>query len=274
MSGGDRPGRLVLEAGDARLEISPADGGRISSVVVGGSELLVTEGSGPVMWGAYPMVPFAGRIRQGAFRFDGREFRLPINHPPHAMHGTAFVRPWSVLDERTIATDLGPDWPFSGRVVQRFELSRDGLAVSLTLEAEARMPGAVGWHPWFRRRLVGTAAAPRATSEPVELRFEPGRMFVRDADGIPTGELIPPTPGPWDDCFTDLRSAPRLTWPGALSLEIESSCDYWVVYDEPDDTVCVEPQSSPPDFVTIDPVIVEPGRPLTATMRWRWRPVG
>jgi aldose 1-epimerase len=274
MSGGEGTARLVLEAPDARLEISPADGGRISSVVVRGSELLLTEGLGPMSWGAFPMAPFAGRIRHGAFRFDGRDIGLPLNHPPHAIHGTVFVRSWSVLDDRTIATDLGPDWPFAGRAVQRFDLTADGLEVRLTLEADERMPGAVGWHPWFRRRLVGTAAAPAPASDPVELRLEAGRMFVRDEEGIPTGELVPPIPGPWDDCFTGLRSAPRLTWPGALELTIESSCDFWVVYDRPAHAVCVEPQSSPPDFVTIDPVVVEPGRPLTATMRWEWRPVG
>ena len=242
--------------------------------MVRGAELLVTEGAGPVMWGAYPMAPFAGRIRHGTFRFDGRTFRLPRNHPPHAMHGTAFLRAWSIDDEHTISTELGPDWPFAGRVSQRFELTEDGLAATLVLEAGTRMPGAVGRHPWFRRRLAGTPDAPTPVSRPAELRLEADRMFVRDAEGIPTGELVPPPPGPWDDCFTGLRSAPRLSWPGVLDLEIESSCRYWVVYDESADAVCVEPQTSPPDFVTIDPVVVEQDSPLNATMRWRWWPAG
>lgn len=274
MNGPNQPDRLVLEAGSARLEISPAEGGRISSVVVAGSELLVTDGMGPVTWGAYPMAPFAGRIRHGAFRFAGREVRLPLNDPPHALHGTVFMRQWSVVDDRTIAVDLGPDWPFAGRVVQRFELTPDGLRASLALEADEPMPGAIGWHPWFRRVLSGTVARPSAPSEPAELRLDAGRMYVRDAEGIPTGELIAPTPGPWDDCFTDLRSPPRLTWPGVMALEIESSCTCWVIYDRPAHAICVEPQSSPPDFVAFDPVVVEPGRPLEATMRWRWSAAG
>ena len=69
---------------------------------------------------------------------------------------------------------------------------------------------------------------------------------------------------------------PRLTWPGTLALEIESACDHWVVYDEPVEGVCVEPQTAPPDFVNLaaaagtEPTVVLPGRPLTATMHWRW----
>jgi aldose 1-epimerase len=262
---------LVLESGDARLEISPAAGGRMASFVVGGSELLARTGSGPFYWGCYPMVPFAGRIRDGTFDFDGRRVTLPRNMPPHAIHGTVLDRPWTVVDAGTLSIDLGPAWPFAGRVTQRFDLEDDELRVSLTLEADEPMPGAVGWHPWFPRRLTGSTARPASASEPAALAFDAARMLVRDPDGIPTGELVEPTPRPWDDCFTGLRSAPTLTWPGVLSLELTSSCDYWVVYDEPAETICVEPQSSPPDFVHLDPVLVTPGRPLPETMTWRWQ---
>jgi aldose 1-epimerase len=261
---------LVLERADARLEVSPAAGGRLASLVVRGSELLARTGDGPMAWGCFPMVPYAGRIREGTFEFEGRRVALPRTLASHAGHGTVLDRAWTVDDERTISIDLGPSWLFAGRVVQAFDLQEDALQVSLTLAAEEPMPGAVGWHPWFPRRLTGTSARPTSPSAAAILRFDAASMFVRDEDGIPTGELVEPTPRPWDDCFTGLRSAPRITWPGLLSLELTSSCDFWVVYDEPPDTICVEPQSSPPDFVRIDPVVVRPGAPLTATMTWRW----
>ena len=268
---GDAAYRLVLESGDARLEVDSAEGGRMASLIVDGSDLLARTGSGALYWGCYPMVPFPGRIRDGTFQFDGRRIELPRNLPPHAIHGTVMDRPWTVVDDGTLSIDLGPTWPFAGRVTQRFALGNDELRVSLTLEADEPMPGAVGWHPWFPRRLTGSASRPAAPSPPAVLGFDAAQMFVRDASGIPTGELVEPTARPWDDCFTGLRSAPTLTWPGVLSLEMTSSCDYWVVYDEPADTICVEPQSSPPDFVHLDPVVVTPGQPLTATMTWRWR---
>ena len=267
---GDAADRLVLESGDARLEVDSAAGGRMASLIVDGSDLLARTGSGALYWGCYPMVPFPGRIRDGTFQFDGRRIELPRNLPPHAIHGTVMDRPWTVVDDGTLSIDLGPTWPFAGRVTQRFALGNDELRVSLTLEADEPMPGAVGWHPWFPRRLTGSASRPAAPSPPAVLGFDAAQMFVRDASGIPTGELVEPTARPWDDCFTGLRSAPTLTWPGVLSLEMTSSCDYWVVYDEPADTICVEPQSSPPDFVHLDPVVVTPGQPLTAMMTWRW----
>jgi aldose 1-epimerase len=259
------PGQaLVLESGDARLEVAPRDGGRISSLRVGGHELLVTRSAeGPIYWGCYPMVPWAGRLRDGRFTFAGREYIVPHNLPPHAIHGVVFDRPWRSDDARTISIRLDRRWPFRGRVVQRFALRADGLTATLELHADESMPGVVGWHPWFRRRL--------ADGDPdVRLAFAAGVMLMRDASGIATAARVSPTSGPFDDAFTDLTASPVLQWPGRLRLAITSTCTWWVVYSERSDAVCVEPQSGPPDAPNLMPEVVEPGRPLVHTMTWRW----
>lgn len=269
-------GPLVLEAGDARLTVDPAQGGRMTSLVVAGQELLVTEGYGPIRWGCYPMAPFAGRIRDGRFTFRDREVILPLNLPPHAIHGTVFDRPWTAQGPERLTIDLGPDWPFRGRVDQVVALRPDGLDVTLTLDADEPMPVSLGWHPWFRRRLIGTAALPLGPSPPIELAFAPGRMLERGPDGLPTGAWVAPGPLPWDDCFGDVVAAPRVTWPGVLTLTLSADASYWVVYDESADGVCVEPQTAPPDAVNQPaigaPAMAAPGRPITTTMTWRWSP--
>ncbi len=167
----------------------------------------------------------------------------------------------------SIATDLGSDWPFAGRAVQRFELSADSLTCRLEVHADEPMPASIGWHPWFLRRLEGVPGE-------VELDLDAGAMLVRDADGIATDRRVEPPPGPWDDCFVDLRRPPLLRWPGFLELSVESDCPAWVIYTEPEDALCVEPQTAPPDALNRKPAIVEPGRPLVATMTWRWRRLG
>jgi aldose 1-epimerase len=255
---------LVLEAGDARAVVLPEDGGRLGSVTVGGTELLVTgDPEGPIYWGCYPMAPWAGRIRNGRFTFAGNEHTLPITMPPHAIHGVVYDRPWTVVAPDAIAVELDARWPFRGRVTQRFALGADGLEVSMTLEADEPQPVVMGWHPWFRRVLTeGTA--------PARLAFEPRAMAARDAVGIPTGELVPPPPGPWDDAFTDLAADPVLEWPGQLRLEVSSTCRWWVVYTMPEHAICVEPQSGPPDAVNGAPDVVAGGQAVTQVMRWRW----
>jgi len=254
---------LILEAPGVRMVVRPGEGGRIGSLVVDGRELLLTdESEGPIYWGAYPMAPWAGRIRHGRFSFAGRDHQLPLGLPPHAIHGVVYDRPWAVTGPSEIAIDMDGRWPFGGRVTQRFALAADGLEVTMTLEADEPMPVTMGWHPWFRRVLAPGGA-------PVELRFDSAEMLVRDGEGMPSGERITPPPGPWDDAFTGLRSNPVLAWPG-LRLELSSSCAWWVVYTEPEDAVCIEPQSGPPDAANGNPEVVAPGSPLTHVMRWRW----
>jgi len=171
-------------------------------------------------------------------------------------------RPWRVDGPDAISIEMDERWPYRGRVTQRFALTEDGLDIEMTLEAFEPQPAAIGWHPWFRRALE-----PGGT--PVSLAFDAAEMLVRDEEGIPSGERTTQPDGPWDDCFTGLRSDPVLTWPG-LRLTLSSSCAWWVVYTEPEYAVCVEPQSGPPDAANLAPQVVEPGVPLTHTMRWRW----
>jgi aldose 1-epimerase len=259
---------LSLRVGDAALTIDPVEGGRFASLVVSGHELLVTEGPSQIEWGSYLMAPFAGRIRDGRFTFRGQDYQLETNLPPNAIHGTVFNRPWEVTaqtaERAELATDLGPGWPFRGRVTQTVVLRPDGLDALLALEADEPMPAWFGWHPWFRREVSGVNA---------ELEFTAEQMYERGPDGLPTGRLVPPSPRPWDNAFVGVRAPIRLTWPGVLSLELSSTAGVWVAYDERPYAICLEPQTAPPDAVNLNTVkvpIAEPGHPLSMSMSWRW----
>jgi aldose 1-epimerase len=268
---------ITLRAGKAALTIDPAAGGRLSSLVVDGYELLVTEGFGPIEWGCYPMAPFAGRIREGRFTFRGRSYEVDRNLPPHAIHGTVFERPWDVtlhdVDSAELAIDLGPGWPFAGRVTQSTVLRHDGLDATLVLEADEPMPAWLGWHPWFRRSLRRMPDDTRSASPSAYLDFSAERMYRRDSNGLPTGNLVDPTSGPWDDAFIDVARPPRLRWPRVMTLDISSTADVWVIFDERPEGICVEPQTAPPDAVNLPGDLVpiaEPERPVSISMGWRW----
>lgn len=266
VKGGASSDELRLTAAGSTVVVDLAAGGRLASLVVAGHELLKTAGDGPYGWGSFVMAPYAGRVRDGTFTFAGRQYVLPRLDPPHAIHGTVFLRRWTRLSADTISAELGPDWPFRGRVFQTFELAPDSLRCLMRLEADEPMPASIGWHPWFRRKLDGVPGG-----HDLSLELHAGAMYRRDAAGIATRELVPPPAGPWDDCFTDLRTPPTLRWPGVLELAIESDCPAWVVFTVPTDALCVEPQTAPPNALDVDPTIVVPGQPLTAEMVWRWR---
>jgi aldose 1-epimerase len=265
------PPPIELRSGEARCVVDP-DGGRLVSLQVAGLDLLLTpaddpDGSGH--WGSFVMAPWAGRTRRGQFSFAGTRHQLPLNSPPHAIHGTVRHRRWTVLASSACAggleTDLGPDWPFPGRCRQVIVLSADHLELTVTVLSDGGdMPAAVGWHPWFRRRL--------ARGEPARLDLPAGAMYRRDDEFVAVPDLLrPPPPGPWDDCFTELSGPPTLHWDGALSLAVESDCPCAVVFDHPADAICIEPQTGPPDALHLGPAMVTLDRPLVATTTWRWR---
>lgn len=234
--------------------------------MVHGHELLITAGDDEAFgWGSFPMVPYAGRVAGGRFPSSGVSLDLPITMDPNAIHGTAWTQHWTRVSDTVMQTDLGSDWPLGGTVTQSVEHTDDFLEVTLTVTAaEQAMPAMVGWHPWFRRRLL------QDPSCSAELRFDAATMYELDDVMIPTGALVEPSEGPWDSCFTDVAQPLSVTWPGVVRLDLASSCDHWVIYDRPDHAVCVEPQSDAPDAFNRTPTVLAPGKSLTESFRITW----
>lgn len=252
---------IELRAGSAVCTVSAQDGGRVATLRVGDTDLIVgPDPSLPVGgWGSYPMVPWAGRLRNGRFSFDGVDYQLPINFDTHAIHGTGFERPWDVVtrDARSVALACHLDWVLGGDSEQLIELSDDSLSCMLVARAGDRpMPATIGWHPWFVK------------PERVDLRFE--HMFLRDDDYITDGRVVAPPPPPWDDCFSGAIATPKL-WIDGIEVTITSDCDHWVVYDMPEHATCVEPQTAPPDAFNIGGATrLEPGQELRRSMKISW----
>ncbi len=257
---------IQLNNQHTRVEIDEHQGGRIAQIHINGLTLLVGNNQQTLAWGCYPMLPWVGRLQNGQLHWQGRQYHLPVNFEGHAIHGTCFNRAWSVREHSThhcvLEIDLGQHWPFKGKAIQTFYLSENSLQLELTLFAlEQPFPACMGWHPWFKRQLERGA--------PLQLQFEAEQQFGCDTQLIPTGKLIPPAPAPWDDCFLNPLSTPRLTWPNALQLEIESPCTHWVVYSKPQHALCVEPQIGAANLVQA--ITVTPDAPLCAQANFKWR---
>ncbi len=192
---------------------------------------------------------------------------MPLNAPPHAIHGTARDALWRTArkssDEAVLTYDLTDPWPYPGRVTQQVSLTGDALTLTMSVETHgSSFPAQIGWHPWFLRNLGG---------EDVTIDFDPAWQEERGEDHLPTGRRIDPRPGPWDDCFGMPDGVDvTLTWPGQLKLKVTSREHWVVVYDEQREAVCVEPQTGPPDGLNTHPRLVTPLEPLEASTTWTW----
>ncbi|WP_254200209.1 MULTISPECIES: aldose epimerase [unclassified Lysobacter] len=254
------PGPLItLARGAVSVDIAPQAGGRIAQIRLDGVEQLAgyrDDNAAMIAWGSYPMVPWAGRVRQGEFAFEGEPRRLAINLGRHAIHGVGFALPWRVDAqsqhhvELSLALPQDERWPFGGICRQRIEVEEGSVRMTLSVTAGAHaLPAELGWHPWFLK--------------PERLEFTPSQWYPRDADGMATRPLAPPPPGPWDDCF--LNDAPAVLHRDGRRITLTSDCVHWVVYDMPERTTCVEPQSGPPDAFNLEPRTLAPGQTLE---RW------
>ena len=265
----------TLTAGPTTLRVDREHGGRISSLAVHGHELLVQAGDGratdPLQYGCYPMVPFAGRLRHGRFRWGGATHELIRNLDGDAIHGTLFDQRWRIEHAAEgylrLRGLLEPYWPFPGWAIQEILLSANRLVLRLEVHSgDVPFPATAGWHPWFRRQLTDERSR-------LVVDFDAKRWYPRDTDGLPLGVVeAPPDHGPWDDCFTEITWPVTLTWPGALEVTMHSTCDHLVVYDEPDHAIAVEPQSGPPDAMHLDLArIIRRHDPLVIETTLTWR---
>lgn len=239
---------IQLSVGDTAVLVAPEHGGRIASISHRGVEILVgsEHAAGDILgWGCYPMVPWCGRIAKGQFSWSGRDIRLDCNSGTHALHGTTFDIEWNlneVSDDGVVmdAPVSGKGWPFSGRVTHSVSVAHGVVRMALEVALNEPAPVQVGWHPWFVK--------------PSALRTTFTSMYVRDEDHATTSQVISPTQPPWDDCFTGGVVEPFRV--GDVTVALESSCQYWVIYDEPTYATCIEPQSGPPNGVNMGTIDV------------------
>lgn len=108
----------------------------------------------------FPLVPFANRIADGRFCFEGTTVQLPTaaRGDGHALHGIGWLSAWQVTGlggdwaELQLLHD-GTDWPWRFEARQGFRLLERGLEIVLTIvnRDERAMPAGLGLHPYFRR---------------------------------------------------------------------------------------------------------------------------
>src|SRR4051812_49298825 len=119
------------------------------------------------------LIPFAGRIAEGRYRFEGRTFQLERNDKegPNAIHGFVRALPWTIHDRsphrcsfeiRLEAAEYeSRGYPFSLAFRLTYTLDHRGLTGSFLVRnaGHTSAPVGVGFHPYF---TVGTATIDEA----------------------------------------------------------------------------------------------------------------
>ncbi|MCX5579720.1 aldose 1-epimerase [Kaistia terrae] len=261
---------VALKAGNYNAVVDPAQGGAILSAEwrsPAGANVAIlepmTETLSRLKAGCFAMVPFANRIADGRFSFEGRDYALPVNHPAEAMaiHGFGRDNPWRVTAQDVATLILEQDFeradnPYRYHARQEIGLSEEGLNISLFVrnDGSRAMPFGIGLHPWFPK-------SPRTT-----LTFASRGVMGRDARGLPSMpsraepafDADTPAPlgaFPWFDGFMDgwEPHRARLARPEddiAIEITADGAFRHLHVF-VPDDraVLCAEPVSHAPDAI-------------------------
>ncbi len=191
-------------------------------------------------WGWYAMAPWAGRIKDGLVKDSkGMSYQLPTAYDhPNAIDGYGFHSSWQDIGDGRQLLELPS--PYQGAsVIQHFEILDDALRWSLEYEANGSdLPFSLGFNPWITRDI--------GKGDSAVIDFKANKILLRDSNYLPTGEYAPQPDGPWDDTFTEVIGTPKITWPGAAVLSIESDAPYWTVNDQSEESISIQPVTAPP----------------------------
>ena len=285
---------IELRSGGASAVILPEYGGRLHqlSVPIAGGEVPLLASPAdpeeyatrPTRGGSFPMAPWPNRVRAGRISWGGRDYQLPIDRDPNAIHGRVHFRPWTVVARTARVVELSCEfddgWPWQGRAWQRFELRDDSLRMKLEVRsAREAFPAGCGWHPWFRRDV--SAGGVRVT-------VPASRRYLLEGQ-LPTGECVVPM-GDYlldgrplgdrrlDDCYAGIEGPVLIDW-GNLKLSITIDCAFpMAMVHTPPEAFCIEPQTCAPDPFNLAAAgstneglaIARPGSPVSLTSEWRW----
>ncbi len=168
---------------------------------------------------AYPsahLFPWANRVRNGKYEFQGTHYQLPINEIPlnNAIHGLVAFAKFEVIQEEineneAIITikyvyegqEKGYPYPFDLEIKHTFS-SDDGLLMTYTIKNTGKtdMPMVLGWHPYFR--IDDEKAKDWQISIPTKHKYTSDeQMIPKEQEAIDLRELKPIGDSQLDNVF-------------------------------------------------------------------------
>ena len=251
----------------------------------------------PTRSGIPVLFPFPNRIRDGHYRWGGKEYRLPLNDKTdkNAIHGFPCRRPWRIVGQgadgasawitgefqgSVDATDARHLWPADYRIRLTHRLQDQRLRLEMLVDNpdQVPLPFGLGYHPYLRVPLVPGSPPEHCWVEShVQAQWEL-------VETLPTGKQLPldPNDNPvrrrrfidlaLDDLFravvpsgdSDGLYGPA-SWsqsPEGIGIRLRASRDFreLVLFTHPNrQAVCLEPYTCITDAINLQQQGVDAG---------------
>jgi len=263
---------------DLRLPVA----GQVRPVIVSAADWADKPGN-PARNGVPILFPYPNRVRNAAYEFKGKSYKLPVGLAPNAIHGFALDAKWDVVEEKADASGASltgryqishstpqhlEEWPSDAVLEVRYTLTGRKLTMLITVNNPTMQPLPYGFgiHPYFRLPLGGGDANKTKVILPASQEWVL-EQFLPTGEKRPVPERVDFRKGlqraglKMDDVLTGLafegdRCVCRLVDEN-LNAEFRISFDKMfrelVVYTPPsqDDVISLEPYTQTTDAINL-----------------------
>lgn len=151
---------------DSYTKIRLDQGGSLQALIVNGHELI--KDMSPMTYkdtyASAILFPFANRIKDGCYEFEGNRYQFDINEPDNnnALHGLVYNKTFEVVREDTTETAASVTlvyheknkcngFPYTYAIYLEYILSETALDFNVEVKNtnSKTFPFTLGWHPYF-----------------------------------------------------------------------------------------------------------------------------
>ncbi|REG89207.1 aldose 1-epimerase [Winogradskyella sediminis] len=186
--------RLKSPNGKTAANICLTQGGRLSQFIFEEVEVIseIKPETYKDNYASSILFPFANRIKDGNYNFDGVAYNLQCNEADknNALHGLVYNKYFSVVDkhftsgEATLTLGYIEDYPTTGfpfkyEIKITYVLSSEGIKIKVDIlnKDKKPFPFTLGWHPYFTSSNLTESF----------MDYSSSKCFLQDHQNITTG---------------------------------------------------------------------------------------
>lgn len=160
------------------------------------------------------LFPFANRIKDGKYNFDGNDYQFPINvnEENNALHGLVFDKTFKLIDSdlneknATIILEydkktasIGFPYSFSIQLIYHFTEDNMELEINIKNTDNKPFPFTLGWHPYF---LSSNLSESNVQFDAAERMVLDKRNITINSEKVDTSKGIAIQNNQFDDCWS------------------------------------------------------------------------
>lgn len=222
------------------------------------------------------LFPFANRIKDGSYTFNGEEFQLEINQKEenNALHGLVYSKTFKILNEDVSDTEASikleynevnesKGFPYNYTIQLQYILTEDSLKLTVSVKNtdSKSFPFTLGWHPYFISKNLYKSSLKFDSNRKIILGE---RMITTGVEDYKNGDSFEIKDKQLDDCFILNNNKVQFLTPDYdLEMNASSNETFLQMYTPPRaNTIAIESTTGVSDSFNnkIGLQVLEPGK--------------